>query len=143
MMCRLRPRIFSEHAVHLDTNIVSELIRNPAERAAQRARAEAESECVSVTVATELRYGCAMKVSPQLLRKVEDLLSRVMVLPFDVPADGEYGSIRAGLEAAGRTIGSNDLLIAAHARALGATVVTANADELGRVLGLIVENWLA
>lgn len=126
----------------LDTNIASELIRNPAGRAAQRARAASDAVCVSVIVAAELRYGCAKKGSPRLLRRVEEFLSEVPVLPFDVPADGEYGSIRAELEAAGRPIGSNDLLIAAHAHALGATLVTANVGEYRRVRGLTVENWL-
>jgi tRNA(fMet)-specific endonuclease VapC len=126
----------------LDTNIVSEMIRNPAGRAAQCARAAAESVCVSVIVAAELRYGCAKKGSPRLLRRVEEFLAEVPVLPFDVPADSEYGGIRAELEAAGHPIGSNDLLIAAHARALAATVVTANVDEFKRVRGLNVENWL-
>jgi len=93
-------------------------------------------------VAAELRYGCARKGSPQLLRRVEEFLAEVPVLPFDVPADSEYGGIRVELEAAGRPIGSNDLLIAAHARALAATVVTANVDEFRRVRGLNVENWL-
>ena len=93
-------------------------------------------------MAAELRYGCAKKGSPQLLRRVEEFLSEVPVLPFDVPADSEYGGIRAELEAAGRPIGSNDLLIAAHARALAATVVTANVGEFRRVPRLNVENWL-
>lgn len=126
----------------LDTNIVSEMIRNPAGRAAQRARAAGGSVCVSVIVAAELRYGCARKASPLLLRRVEEFLSEVPVLPFDVPADSEYGGIRAELEAAGRPIGSNDLLIAAHACALAATVVTANVGEFRRIRGLNVENWL-
>ena len=126
----------------LDTNIVSELIRNPAGRAAQRARAAGDSVCVSIIVAAELRYGCARKGSPRLLRRVEEFLTEVRVLPFDVPADGEYGGIRAELEAAGRPIGSNDLLIAAHAYTLGATVVTATVGEFGRIRGLNVENWL-
>ncbi len=66
------------------------------------------------------------------------------MLPFDVPAaDGAYGSIRANLEAAGRLIASNNLLIAAHALQLGATVVTANVAEFRRIRGLTVENWLA
>ena len=77
----------------LDTNIVSEMIRNPSGRAAQRARAVADSVCVSVIVAAELRYGCARKGSPQLLRRVEAFLSEVPVLPFAVPADNEYGGI--------------------------------------------------
>lgn len=127
----------------LDTNIVSELIRNPAGRAAQRARAAGDAVCVSVIVVAELRYGCAKKGSPRLLRKVEDLLSEMPVLPFDVPADAEYGGIRAELEAVGRLIGSNDLLIAAHARALGATIVTANVGEFRRVRDLNVEDWTA
>jgi len=127
----------------LDTNMVSELIRNPAGPAAQRARAAGSAVCVSVIVAAELRYGCAKTGSARLLRKVEEFLSEVPVLPFDVPADGNYGSIRAELEAVGRVIGSNDLLIAAHAQALGATVVTANVGEFRRVRGLDVENWLA
>lgn len=127
----------------LDTNVVSELIRNPAGPAAQRARTAGRAVCVSIIVAAELRYGCAKKRSPRLLRKIEEFLSKVPVLPFDVPADSEYGNLRAQLEAAGRPIGSNDLLIAAHACALGATMVTANVSEFRHVRGLNVENWLA
>ena len=127
----------------LDTNTVSELIRNPAGPAAQRARAAGNAVCVSIIVAAELRYGCAKKGSPRLLRRIEEFLSRVPVLPFNMPADSEYGNLRAELEAVGRPIGSNDLLIAAHACALGATMVTANIGEFRRVRGLNVENWLA
>ncbi|WP_408744420.1 PIN domain-containing protein, partial [Acetobacter nitrogenifigens] len=56
--------------------------------------------------------------------------------------DGEYGGIRAELEAAGQIIGMNDLLIAAHAYTLKATLVTNNTREFGRIRGLKVENWL-
>ena len=126
----------------LDTNLVSALIRNPTGRAAQRAREAASAVCVSVIVAAELRCGCAKKSSAQLLRRTEAFLSEVPVLPFDVPADGEYGDIRAKLEAAGRPIGSNDLLIAAHAHTLDATMVTATVSEFGRIRGLKVANWL-
>jgi tRNA(fMet)-specific endonuclease VapC len=126
----------------LDTNVVGDMIRNPAGRAAQRARVAGDSVCVSIMVAAELRYGCAKKGSPQLLRRVEQFLTEVPVLPFDVPADSKYCGIRAELEAAGRPIGSIDLLIAAHAHALGATVVTANVGEFRRIHGLNVENWL-
>jgi tRNA(fMet)-specific endonuclease VapC len=69
--------------------------------------------------------------------------AEINVLPFDVSADAEYGGIRLKLEAAGKPIGSNDLLIAAHAYATGATIVTANANEFKRIRGLKVENWLA
>jgi tRNA(fMet)-specific endonuclease VapC len=64
-------------------------------------------------------------------------------LPFEVPADTEYGKIRAELESAGKLIGGNDLLIAAQALSQGAIVITANVQEFKRVKGLKVENWLA
>ena len=81
--------------------------------------------------------------SSRLLELVEDLLAEINILPFDAPADVEYGAIRAELEAAGTPIGGNDLLIAAHARTAGATIVTANTDEFRRVRWLKVENWRA
>jgi tRNA(fMet)-specific endonuclease VapC len=58
------------------------------------------------------------------------------------PPDAEYGGIRAELEAAGKPIGPNDLLIAAHAYTIGATLVTANIDEFSRIRGLDIENWV-
>jgi len=128
----------------LDTNIMSDLIRNPQGKAARRiARVGEDNICTSIIVAAELRYGCAKSGSQRLLQAVEDLLGEVNVLPFDVPADAAYGRIRAELEAAGKSIGGNDLMIAAHAYAAGATVVTANAEEFKRIRGLDVENWLA
>ena len=128
----------------LDTNIISDLIRNPQGRATKRiAKAGEDNICTSIIVAAELRYGCARSGSERLLKAVEDLLAEIDVLPFDIPADAEYGRIRSDLEAAGKPIGGNDLLIAAHACATGATVVTANVAEFARVRGLKVENWLA
>jgi tRNA(fMet)-specific endonuclease VapC len=128
----------------LDTNIVSDLIRNPQGRAAKRiAKVGEDNICTSIIVAAELRYGCAKSGSARLLKAVEDLLGEINVLPLEVPADAEYGGIRRAMEAAGKPIGSNDLLIAAHACAIGATIVTANTDEFRRIRGLKVENWLA
>jgi len=128
----------------LDTNIISDLIRDPQGRAAKRiAKVGEDNICTSIIVAAELRYGCAKSGSKRLLKAVEDLLGEITVLPFAVPADSEYGGIRSELEAAGKPIGGNDLLIAAHAQATGATIVTANADEFKRIRGLSVENWLA
>jgi len=128
----------------LDTNIISDLIRNPQGKAAKRiAKVGEDNICTSIIVAAELRYGCAKSGSKRLLHAVEDLLGEIDVLPFEVPADVEYGGIRSELEAAGKPIGSNDLLIAAHAHATGATIVTANLNEFKRIRGLNVENWLA
>ena len=77
----------------------------------------------------------------RLSRQLEAVLSAIETLPLAVPADRHYGMIRAELERAGRPIGHNDLLIAAHARALGATLVTGNVGEFNRVSGLTVEDW--
>lgn len=127
----------------LDTNVISDLVKNPQGKAAKRIAKVGEGNiCTSIIVAAELRYGCAKSGSKRLLKAVEDLLSEIPVLPFDVPAHAEYGGIRSELEAAGTPIGSNDLLIAAHAYAAGTTIVTANIDEFKRIRGLSVENWL-
>jgi tRNA(fMet)-specific endonuclease VapC len=127
----------------LDTNIISDLVKNPQGKAAKRiAKVGEDNICTSIIVAAELRYGCTKSGSKRLLKAVEDLLSEIPVLPFDVPADAEYGGIRSELEAAGRPIGSNGSLIAAHAYATGTTIVTANIDEFKRIRGLSVENWL-
>lgn len=127
----------------LDTNVISSLLRNPDGNAAKRiADVGPDAICVSIITAAELRYGCAKKGSAKLLAHVEALLESVQVLALDAPADAEYGGIRAELEAAGKTIGPNDLLIAAHAYAAGAILVTDNTGEFSRVRGLRVENWI-
>jgi len=128
----------------LDTNIISDMIRNPAGKAANAMAREGDAAvCTSIVVASELRYGCARKGSAKLLKRVEELLAEIPVLPLDVPVDAEYGALRAELEARGQTIGHNDLFIAAHACTLGTTLVTANTGEFNRIKGLKIENWLA
>ncbi|MPZ30510.1 MAG: PIN domain-containing protein [Rhodospirillales bacterium] len=128
----------------LDTNILSDLIRNPQGKAAKRIAKVGEDQiCTSIIVAAEMRYGCARSGSRRLIEAVEELLSEIDVLPFDVPADATYGMIRSALEASGKPIGGNNLLIAAHAQAIAATIVTANESEFKRIRSLKVENWLA
>ena len=127
----------------LDTNIISDLIRNPSGSAAERLeRIDPADICTSIIVAAELRYGCAKKGSEKLLVKVESLLQTIPVMPIDIPADAIYGRIRAELEVAGQIIGQNDLLIATHACALGLTLVSDNIREFQRIPNLKLENWL-
>ena len=127
----------------LDTNIISDMIRNPAGKAANAMVREGDAAvCTSIVVASELRYGCFRKGSTKLLKKVEDLLAEIPVLPLDVPVDAEYGALRTELEAVGQPIGHNDLFIAAHACVLGAILVTADIGEFTRIRKLKVENWL-
>jgi tRNA(fMet)-specific endonuclease VapC len=71
------------------------------------------------------------------------LLAGFQVVTFDVSAARHYGPIRAQLERQGRIIGPHDLLIASHALALEAVLVTDNTGEFSRVPGLVIENWLA
>ena len=127
----------------LDTNIVSDLIRNPQGRIAKRiASVGEENICTSIIVAAELRYGVAKKASPKLTAQVEVVLEAIETLAVDAPADEIYGSIRAQLESAGTPIGGNDLIIASQAMTLDLTLVTDNERELSRIDGLRIENWL-
>ena len=127
----------------LDTNIISDLIKNPGGRVARHiARVGEDKVCTSIVVAAELRYGCAKADSKRLVEAVGNILAELEVLPLEIPADVEYGRLRARLEQQGKLIGANDLLIAAQALAADATVVTANVSDFARVEGLRLENWL-
>lgn len=127
----------------LDTNIVSDLVRNPQGRITRRIREIGEAQvCTSIIVAAELRYGAAKKGSRRLTAQLEAVLRALEALPFEAPADIAYGALRAGLERAGQPIGGNDLLIAAQAIALRYAVVTDNEREFARIDGLSYENWL-
>jgi tRNA(fMet)-specific endonuclease VapC len=123
--------------------VVSDLVRNPQGKvAAQIADVGEESVCTSIIVAAELRYGAARKGSERLLAQLVSVLGALEILPFEKPAEITYGDLRARLEAAGKPIGGNDMLIAAHAISLGLTIVTENEREFSRVEGLPFENWL-
>ena len=127
----------------LDTNIVSELVRNPGGRIADRiARAGEQNVCTSIIVSAELRYGAAKKGSRRLSAQLETIFCGLEILPLETPCDVIYGDLRARLERLGRPIGPNDLLIAAQALALGLTLVTDDEREFSYVADLSFENWL-
>lgn len=127
----------------LDTNIVSDLIRHPRGCVRDKIVQLGESSvCISLIVASEIRFGCAKKNSKPLTERANIILSALTILALEPPLDSHYADIRSTLEAQGRQIGPNDLLIAAHARSLGLTLVTANEEEFRRVEDLKVENWL-
>ena len=127
----------------LDTNIVSDLVRNPKGKVAQHIGKVGEARvCTSIIVAAELRYGAAKKGSLRLSSQLEAVLGALEVLPFETPADMVYGSLLTRLELAGRPIGANDLLIAAQTIALDYIIVTDNEKEFACVADLRLENWL-
>jgi tRNA(fMet)-specific endonuclease VapC len=114
----------------LDTNIVSDLVRNPQGKVARHIRTVGEKHvCTSIIVAAELRYAADKKRadkkgSPRLSSQLDAVLGALEVLPFETPADASYGLLRTRLEQAGTPIGANDLLIAAQTLALGYVIVT-------------------
>lgn len=127
----------------LDTNILSDLVRNPSGRVAEQIRRCGESHIrTSIVVAAELRFGAAKKGSERLTNQLETILGAIEVLPFTAPADHLYGELRTKLEKAGKPIGGNDMLIAAHALASDHILVTDNEREFSRIEGLPIENWL-
>jgi tRNA(fMet)-specific endonuclease VapC len=128
----------------LDTNILSDLVRHPQGVVAKKIAVVGENEiCISIIVASELRFGAAKRNSARLSNQVETILAAMLVVPFDVPTDREYAKLRQLLESSGNSIGPNDLLIAAQAKANGQILVTNNVREFTRVPSLQVENWLA
>lgn len=127
----------------LDTNVISDLVRNPGGRATKRLADVGDGDvATSVIVAGELRYGCLRKGSARLTERVEAVLREVRVLSVKPEDSAHYGGIRRDLEARGMLIGQNDLWIAAQARSAQAVLVTDNEGEFRRVDGLVVENWL-
>lgn len=128
----------------LDTNIISDLVRNPEGTVAGRLESLIEHEvCTSIIVAAELRFGVEKKGAVRLAIQLETLLDDMQIVAFEPPAERRYATVRAQLERDGTPISGNDMLIAAHALALDAVLVTGNVREFERVEGLRVENWLS
>ena len=130
----------------LDTNIISHMMVNAdglAAQCAQRLIAKDPSVqmCTSVVVQCELAFGLAKRPSTRLQKALDFQMASLLEMPLDEAVALHYARLRADLEAKGTPIGPNDTLIAAHALALDATLVSGDA-EFCRVPGLRVENWL-
>jgi tRNA(fMet)-specific endonuclease VapC len=129
----------------LDTDTVGYLInRGPGvERIKRRLSGRSPGEIrLSAITLVEIRYGFAAgDVSAERHEALDDFLVLFQVDDFPAAAAADYAAIRVALERAGKPIGGYDLLIAAHARHIDATLVTNNESEFRRVPGLTVENW--
>lgn len=127
----------------LDTNICIYVMKNKPQQVLQRFQTELENGvCISSITLAELEYG--MKNSSNPTRNEQALLCFLVpltVLEFDEPAASAYGEIRTFLQKKGSPIGPMDMLIAAHARSEGLTLVTNNMREFERVPELLLENW--
>ncbi len=128
----------------LDTNVCVDIMRERGDRAMERLSAcEPEEVAVSVISYAELLHGAEKSAKPAHNHAmVTQFLTPIIILPFSIQAANHYARIRAHLERASNIIGPMDLLIAAHALAEEATLVTNNEREFQRVPGLAVENWV-
>jgi tRNA(fMet)-specific endonuclease VapC len=128
----------------LDTDICSYLMKRSHPALIERVTVFPARELkVSMVTVFELEYGARRSGRyDALLRVIQAFLDNLETLPVDFGAAKEAGAIRAELAAARTTIGAYDLLIAGHARSLGATLVTNNVRELSRVADLAIENWV-
>lgn len=127
----------------LDTNICIYIINaRPPEVLARFHRFRLGEIGISSVVAAELAYGVARSGSVRNRYALEMFLTPLEVLPFDTKAFWAYGELRAKLEQKGQPIGAMDMMIAAHALALDAILVTNNTREFSRVDGLRLENWV-
>lgn len=127
----------------LDTNIVIYVIKHRPVEMLEVFNAHAGQMCISSITLAELLHGVEKSsMITKNLRKVEDFVSRLEVLPYENTAASHYGDIRTNLEKKGIVIGINDLHIAAHARSEGLILVSNNVREFERVEGLRLENWI-
>lgn len=126
----------------LDTNIASYIVRGPVPALAAKLR-EAPPALLSVSAVTqgELQYGVARRPAASNLKiAVEAFLARVTVLPWDAAVADRYGALRAELEARGTPLANLDTMIAAHALAVDAILVS-NDQTFAQVPNLVLENW--
>jgi len=111
----------------LDTNMVSYVVkgRSPAARARLLALKDDEVAAISAITEAEIRYGLAKRPEATALKALmEGFLASIQVLPWDRDEADAYGRVRAKLEKNGISLGSMDMMIAAHASASGAVLVT-------------------
>ncbi len=127
----------------LDTNVCIYLIKEHPPSVVERFVTHPVGDIgISVMTLAELEYGVSKSRRPARNREALDqFISPLEVAPFDRQATAAYGKLRTTLEKKGRTIGSMDLLIAAHALSLDVRLITRNVREFGRVPGLRVEDW--
>jgi tRNA(fMet)-specific endonuclease VapC len=127
----------------LDTNTVSALIKNNPHVKARVLAASAQSLCISVITQAELFFGLAKRPQATRLHQAVTLfISKVQILPYTASAATHYGSLRAGLEGGGMVLSPFDTLIAAHALAEDATLVSDD-RAFSRIPTLRLENWAA
>jgi tRNA(fMet)-specific endonuclease VapC len=125
----------------LDTNTISYFVRGN-ESVVRAIVARDYSElCISTIVEAELLYGIERNPAATRIAKiVREFLARVESLPWTSQESGCFAVTRTRMELSGKSLELQDMLIAAHALSLGATLVTPNA-AFRHVPGLALEDW--
>lgn len=128
----------------LDTDTCSYAIRNASSTLdARLATAKPDSLAISAITRAELMFGVEKRGNPlALTRLVRSFLDRFAVMPWDAQAADHFAQLRALLERGGTPIGTFDTMIAGHALALKATLITNNLKHFQKVKALKLENWL-
>ncbi|MGO8865817.1 MAG: PIN domain-containing protein [Alphaproteobacteria bacterium] len=128
----------------LNTDTCSYIVKRSNDAVLNRLqRVPVSDVCISVITKAELLFG--VELSPRRQQDsvaVDAFLRHLAVLELPSEAAAHYADIRADLKRRGEMIGANDLIIAAHARALDLTLVTNNKREFGPVRRLVTENWV-
>ena len=127
----------------LDTNICIYIMNHrPMEIIQKFKRFDIGDIGVSTITVSELQYGAAKSKKTKLnLQRVEEFLTPLEILLYDLNAAKCYGEVRQNLEKRGEMIGPLDMLIAAHALSNDIILVTNNEKEFQRVNNLKIENW--
>jgi tRNA(fMet)-specific endonuclease VapC len=128
----------------LDTNICSYVLRDrPPSFRKRFEKAGAGNLAISTVVLAELYFGAARHPKGDAIRReIDDFASRITIIPWDENAADHYGDIRAMLEKKGTPIGAMDMMIAAHARSIGAVLVSNDVSHFDKVRGLRITNWV-
>ena len=128
----------------LDTNICSYILKNHPDSVTERFESIApENLCISIITYAELYYGIEKSSTKKINEQVIDsFVALVNIFPWEQSAVKCYAKIRNDLRIKGQLIGNMDLMIAAHALSLNATVITNNVSEFKRIKKLKVENWI-
>jgi tRNA(fMet)-specific endonuclease VapC len=126
----------------LDADTVSYALRGQGQVAARLLEHQPSELCVSAITLAELNFGAEARRSQKIRRAIRSFAKDVTVVPFDEASAERFGVVASALSTRGRPIGLYDTLVAAHALALGLTVVTNNTRHFSQVPGLAVENWV-
>jgi len=126
----------------LDTDSVSYYLRGQGKLAENVVLHQLSEICISAISLAQLCYGADRRASSTLQASIDQFVRTIEIVPFNEDCARYYGAIASDLERRGTPIGEFDVLIAAQALAIDATLVTNNVKHFARVRGLRVENWL-